>query len=207
LIFVQFKDLHVGACIAEVFFRDLAERIAGLDRVSLCSWCRRRRSGGRLCRGRRRAGRCARSASHPNVSVDILLPGGNGLNRIPDFVLFCLSGDGSLEYQLAALFFDGAMKLSLGHFLRPRIHTLQRHGSPSLSRVIGHPSNHLATLLWCIADREHSRALTRRFSARLRVTSALSPLLREDRRAAGPLASGLTRRFQVPSNSAQSPND
>jgi hypothetical protein len=33
--------------------------------------------------------------------------------------------------------------------------------------VIGHPSNHLATLLWCIADREHSRALTRRFSPRL----------------------------------------
>src|SRR5262247_395867 len=96
---VRVEDLRVGVRVAERLLRDLAQRVARLDGVGLLTL----RSGLTLLRSRWRAGRA-------DVSHNLLLPGRDRLDRVPDLVGFLLRPDGPLEVKLAVVFFRVALE-------------------------------------------------------------------------------------------------
>ena len=109
-----------------MLFRDLAQRIAGLDRVGTtggsASGARRRRgSGGR---GRARGGGAACDA---DVRNDLLLPLGNGLDGVPDLVLVVVRCYGSGEMQLAITLLGVALEAALRCLDRMRLLVSQTH--------------------------------------------------------------------------------
>src|SRR5215218_6807475 len=126
LVLVRLEDLHVGVRVAKVLLRDLAQCIAGLDRV---------RSPGGSCRGarrRRRGSRCgsARSpgtACDADVGDDVLLPVGDGLDGIPDLVLVIVGRHRSGEMQLSVTLLGVALKTALGCLNSMRVLVSQTH--------------------------------------------------------------------------------
>src|SRR5215218_6328492 len=124
LVLVRLEDLHIGVRVAKVILRDLAQCIAGLDRV---------RSARSRCRGaRRRRSRCGsarsrRTACDADVGNDVLLPVGDGLDGIPDLVLVIVGRHRSGEMQLSITLLGVALKTALGCLNSMRVLVSQTH--------------------------------------------------------------------------------
>src|SRR4030095_7242530 len=96
------EDIRVGVRVAEGLLRDLAQRIARLDGVGFLTL----RSGLTLLRSRLRAGRA-------DISHDLLLPGRDRFDRVPNLVRFLLRLDCPLEVQFAVAFFRVALHVEI----------------------------------------------------------------------------------------------
>src|SRR4030095_10602296 len=96
------EDIRVGVRVAEGLLRDLAQRIARLDGVGFLTL----RSGLTLLRSRLRAGRA-------DISHDLLLPGWDRFDRVPNLVRFLLRLDCPLEVQLAVAFLGVALHVEI----------------------------------------------------------------------------------------------
>src|SRR5437867_5881965 len=82
LVAIGVEDVHVGVRIAKLVARDPAQGVARLDRI------------------RRLAGSRCGPANRLDVGDDVLLPGRNRLDRVPDLVCLLLSLNGALEIEL-----------------------------------------------------------------------------------------------------------
>src|SRR6185503_3237429 len=113
LILVEIEDLHVVRRAAQLVLGDTAQRIARLHRVRFARACVRRPCAS-VVRG---------PARHFDVGDDVLLPGGNSFDGIPNLVFLCFGGDGPREVELAVTFLRGAVKLAISRLDGPLVHS------------------------------------------------------------------------------------
>src|SRR5215207_1073219 len=99
LIAVRLEDFRVGACASEMLFGNRTESVACFYRVGPSAAA---------------AGRTHRSATGDlDVSDNVIFPGGDRLDGIPELILLILCLHCCVEMQLAVALYSAAVELSL----------------------------------------------------------------------------------------------